>query len=242
MTIFLLPKTDGGVRGIGLVEALWKLLAALINARIQASVQFHDSLHGFRAERGTGTAIIEAKLAQQLALVAQVPFYEVFIDLKKAYDMVDRGRTLTILRQYGVGQGALGLIQAFWDSQQMVARQAGFHGEAFMATRGVTQGDPLSPTIFNIVVDAVVRYRLSLVLDGAESDDGIGRSVAEQLVLFYADDGLVASRNVEWLQMAVDCLSELFTRVGLRTNIAKTKVMICEAGYISGRLSSPSYK
>ena len=62
MTIVLLPKTDCGVRGIGLVEALWKLLAAIINARMQSSITLHDSLHGFRAKRGSGTAIFEAKL------------------------------------------------------------------------------------------------------------------------------------------------------------------------------------
>ena len=94
-----------------------------------------------------------------------------------------------------------------------------------MATRGVTQGDPASSTIFNIVIDAVVRYWLSLVLDGAESDDGVGRSVAEQLVRFYADDGLIAARNNEWLQTAINCLTELFARVGLRMNTSKTKVM-----------------
>ena len=43
-------------------------------------------------------------------------------------------------------------------SQQVVARQSGYHGEPFKATRGVTQGDIVSPTLFNIIVDAVVRY------------------------------------------------------------------------------------
>jgi hypothetical protein len=41
------------------------------------------------AERGTGTAIIEAKLAQQLAFLAQLPLYGVFIDLRKAFDAMD---------------------------------------------------------------------------------------------------------------------------------------------------------
>ena len=38
----------------------------------------------------------------------------------------------------------------------MVARHGRYHGEAFKATRGVTQGDIVSPTILNVVVDAVV--------------------------------------------------------------------------------------
>ena len=40
----------------------------------------------------------------------------------------------------------------------MVVPKAGrFYGRTFRTERGVTQGDPVSPTIFNILVDAVVR-------------------------------------------------------------------------------------
>ena len=38
----------------------------------------------------------------------------------------------------------------------MVAQAGGYYGTGFKGARGVTQGDPLSPTIFNVVVDAVV--------------------------------------------------------------------------------------
>ena len=39
----------------------------------------------------------------------------------------------------------------------MVPKQAGFYGKSFSASRGVRQGDILSPMIFNIVADAVIR-------------------------------------------------------------------------------------
>ena len=40
----------------------------------------------------------------------------------------------------------------------MVARAGGYYGTSFQVARGVTQGDPLSYTIFNVVVDAVVLH------------------------------------------------------------------------------------
>ena len=40
----------------------------------------------------------------------------------------------------------------------MVAWADGYYGAAFRGERGVTQDDPLSPTTFNVVVDAVVRH------------------------------------------------------------------------------------
>ena len=49
----------------------------------------------------------------------------------------------------------------------MVARAGGYYGETFKGYRGVTQGDPLSPTIFNVVVDAVVSHWVTVMVDGA---------------------------------------------------------------------------
>jgi hypothetical protein len=54
-----------------------------------AIVKFHPSLHGGLPKRGTGTATIEAKLVQQLAWMEQEPLYQVFVDLRKAYDHLD---------------------------------------------------------------------------------------------------------------------------------------------------------
>ena len=73
-TMVLIPKGKGAYTGIGLVETIWKVCTSIINNRIQSSIVLHDSLHGFIQGRGTGTAIMEAKLEQQLAEIVHEPF------------------------------------------------------------------------------------------------------------------------------------------------------------------------
>ena len=82
----------------------------------------------------------------------------IFLDLTKAYDALDRSRSLEILKGHGVGQRVRWLLRVYYNKSTMLARAGGYYGTGFKGERGVTQGDPLSSTIFNVVVDAVVRH------------------------------------------------------------------------------------
>jgi hypothetical protein len=122
--LVVIPKGYGGFRGIGLLEVIWKVISSIIDSRLQAEIEFDDSLHGFRVERGTSTACIEAKLHMQLVCAQRKTLYQIFIDLAKAYDTLDRGRTLEILEGYGVGRRIIRLLTNFWARQLAVALQA----------------------------------------------------------------------------------------------------------------------
>ena len=50
----------------------------------------------------------------------------------------------------------------------MVERAGGYCGADFKWAQGVMQGNPLSPTIFNVVVNAVVRHWVAVMVEGAE--------------------------------------------------------------------------
>ena len=202
-----------------------------MDARL-AKLECHDCLHGFLAGRGTGTAILEAKLAVQLAYKEQVPLYGIFIDLHKAFDAMDRGRCIQILRDRGVGEKALRLIARFWKGAQLVCRAGGSYGRKFSAYRGVPQGGPLSPRIFNLMVDAVVREWLKNLLHSEAAVDGIGDEIRLLLACFYADDGLIACRDPDLLQRAFDALTKLFERCGLKTNVKKTEAVTFVPGKI----------
>ena len=99
----LIPKGKGGFQGIGLVEVIWKLLTIILHRRLTTGIKLHDVLHGFQEGRGTGTATLEDKLLQQLAAMREEVLYVIFLDLTKAYDALDRSRSLEILKGYGVG-------------------------------------------------------------------------------------------------------------------------------------------
>ena len=239
----IIPKGQHDSRGIGLIEVLLKLLEAIIDTRIKETVQFHDVLHGFRAHRGTGSAILEVKLFMELASIQLAPLYLIFLDLRKAYDTLDRERLIATLRDYGAGPCMTRLLEAFWDNQQVVVRQQGYHGPAFSADRGSTQGGLASPTLFNMVVDAVIRHWLSLVLNGNGDivENGLGHTVADRLSILYADDGLLGARDDEWLQGSLNVLVSLFRRFGLQANVTKTKAMTCFPGATRQGISPESY-
>ena len=123
----------------------------------------------------------------------------------------------------------------------MVAREGGYYGTAFQRACGVTQGDPLSPTIFNVVVDAVVRHWVKVMVEGAEDRGESGKKGRHQAALFYADDGMVALSEPCWLQDAFSTLVGIFNRVGLRTNVGKTFSMVCLPCQAEGTQLEASY-
>ena len=99
----------------------------------------------------------------------------------------------------------------------------------------MTQGDTVSPTTFNVVIDAVVRTwlwetdRLDFELNDIRSN-------------FHADDGRNGSCDAELLQESTDVMVDPFKRLGLCTDVTKTKVMTSVALPPPGRQSTPAFK
>jgi hypothetical protein len=81
---------------------MWKIVEKIMVAQLSV-IELHNCLHGGLPCRGMGKAIMEVKLNQQLAWVEQEPLYQIYLDLKKAYDALDQTRCLAILASYGMG-------------------------------------------------------------------------------------------------------------------------------------------
>jgi hypothetical protein len=214
-----------------------------MDLRLEAII-LHYSLHDCRNKRGTGMAVIELKLTQQLAHIEQSPLYGVFVDLTKDFDMMDWERCLQLLGEYGVGLKMRRLIWHFWDVATNVCRALGNYEVPFKLGHGITQGGPLSAKLFNIIVDAVVREWHRIVHTNMDvADEGeLDNMMVALFVVFYVDNAYVAAQDPVFLQCALNVLVDTFARVGLDTNITKTQAMICTPGKIRVQLPSESYR
>ena len=89
----------------------------------------------------------------------------------------------------------------------------------------------MSPTVFNIVVDAVVRH-WKHVHSPVEF---------EEIALFYADDGMITGVDQARVQASLDHITSSFATVGLKMNARKTEFMVMTGGRHQLRRRTAAY-
>ena len=102
------------------------------------------------------TISLESKLLHKLTKMKEGVLYKILFELRKAYDYLDREHCLEILVGYGIGPRTDMVLWFYWEHLLMVAQVGRYCGSPFKDYQEVTQGDPLSPAILNMVVDSVI--------------------------------------------------------------------------------------
>ena len=82
-----------------------------------------------------------------------------------------------------MGPNLARLLNSYWDQQRVVPKTGKFLGKEFCTGRGLTQGDPASTMIFDIVVDSVVWGVLDVVYGSQEAQHGLGWVAGESNVI-----------------------------------------------------------
>ncbi|KAI8436544.1 hypothetical protein MSG28_010075 [Choristoneura fumiferana] len=226
-TFVTLPKKKNAkkceeYRTISLMSQVLKLFLKIIHARIRVRCdeQLGDSQFGFRAGVGTREALFAVQVLVQKCKDMQQDVFLCFIDYEKAFDRVLHDRLIAILKDIGLDDKDVRIIQNLYWNQRATVRVDGEETDEVEIKRGVRQGCILSPTLFNLYSEAIIVEALE------EMDCGVminGRVINN---LRYADDTvLIASTEAE-LQLMVNRVNECSLRAGLRMNVSKTKVMV----------------
>ena len=119
-----------------------------------------------------------------------------------------------------------------------MTRQNGFHGPALPTAWGTTQVNLVSTTIFNVIVENVIwTWLVMTVEDHRVAHNSMGESVGRWLGVFYDNDGMVGSRDAEWLQQSMNVLVSIFLRYGLTANFTKSFKMACQPGALRSAMS-----
>ena len=128
-----------------------------------------------------------------------------------------------LLKLYGLPHKFINIIQALYRNYNVRVIQNGQQSEKVAVDTGVRQGCILSPTIFLVVVDWVMRK-------ATQQRRGITWKVFNSLEdLDFADDLCLISHKTEHLQAKTDDMVREGKKIGLSVNVNKTKTMSVNA-------------
>ena len=194
----------------------------LIQARLQQYVNHEISYVqvGFRKDRGTWDQIANICWIIKKARVPEKNICFCFIDYAKAFDCVAHNKLWKILKEMGIPDHLTCLLRNLYEGQEATVRTGRGTTDWFQIGKGVCQGCILSPCLFNLYAEYIMR---NAGLEEAETGIKIaGRNINN---LRYADDTTLMAESEEepkCLLMKVKVESE---NVGLDLNIQKTKIM-----------------
>ena len=209
-------------RTIALISHASKILLKIIQNRIAAIVEreLPDVQAGFRKGRGTRDQIANLRWIMEKTREYQKDIYLCFIDYTKAFDCVDHDKLWACLKQMGVPEHIEQLIRALYSIQEATVRTPCGNTDWFRIGKGVRQGCILSPALFNLYAETIMRR---CNLDESEIGVNIGGRTINNLR--YADDTTMLAESERDLEYLIRRVQEESERMGLYLNIKKTKVM-----------------
>ena len=112
---------------------------------------------GFRKGRGTRNQISNLRNLMEKSREFQQPLYLCFIDYSKAFDCVQHKKLWMIMSHMGFPAHIIQLIQSLYEDQEATVRTENGDTEWFTIGQGVRQGCILSPYLFNIYAEYIMR-------------------------------------------------------------------------------------
>jgi len=86
--------------------------------------------------------------------------YMCFVDFEKAFDRVNHNKLWQTMVDMGFASHLVALIRSLYDNQRSNVRIHGDTSGWFSAKQGVRQGCILSPYLFNLMAELLMRYTL----------------------------------------------------------------------------------
>ena len=211
-------------RGIALINTLLKVLTKVLAARLQDACRTFNLLKreqvGFvRGEECVAQAACLLESCQRRRIRGKDTLL-CFLDLRKAYDLVPHDRLISKLYKAGLGVRMTKFIEKMYENTYMRVRIGKSLTEAFKYERGVRQGCPTSPLLFDIYINDL--------LDGIRPVEVPGLEHGLRGLMF-ADDTVIIADDYQDLVEKLAAIERWMSMNAMEVNPSKCGVMVIKA-------------
>ena len=220
--VYLLPKLKTGsptaetVRPLSILPMFRRIFESLLLPAFTDKNYHYARLHsaqaGFRKGYSTLTnaAVCHHVLSQKLAKIA------IFLDFKAAYDVTKPDKVMRVLKERKLPLILQKIVySSMFKDGRFTLRVNGLASPWLPRNQGLPQGSPLSPVIFNIFIDSLVR-----LLNSIENDMGA------PTCLFYADDGVIFASNISDAKRGLKLAEDWSKKHEMVFNVKKCGVIV----------------
>ncbi|XP_019186519.1 PREDICTED: uncharacterized protein LOC109181223 [Ipomoea nil] len=224
------PEMVSDYRPIALSNVVYRVMAKMITARMKPLMEniISESQSAFISGRLiTDNILIAAEVGHYLnrKQCGLTGWGALKLDMAKAYDHMEWSFLQRMLRALGFDERWIELLMMCVTTVSYSVLVNGSRTDQIIPTRGLRQGDPLSPYLFIICAEG-----LSILLKQAQAKGEIHgyrvtRGTPSITNLFFADDSLLFFKaNIQEAGVVKRCLSEYEKMSGQAVNYHKSNI------------------
>ena len=143
-------------RGIKLINHSMKLWERVVETQLRKEVDICEQQYGFMPGRSTTDLMFALRLLMEKYREGQRELHCMFVDLQKAYNRVPRQELWEYMRQSGVAEKYVRIVQDMYEGTATSVRCAVGMTKGFQVQVGLHQGPALSPFLFAMVMDRLM--------------------------------------------------------------------------------------
>ena len=218
-------------RPISLICVAYKVFASLLLKRLQAGgaeSRLTATQFGFRRKVGTADAIFAVRRHIDLALAQRGGKTALLaLDWKKAFDSINVGALIVALRRFGLPPKVLKMIEHIYSERFFTVSEGGISSTCRAQRSGISQGCPLSPFLFVMLMTVVMHDAVCSMSSAAQAAFTSGSLD----VVLYADDTLLIGVCEERVQEFLDSVAVVGKRFGMDLHHSKFQLLSVNGAY-----------